>query len=352
MISSSDILNGKILIVDDQKANVILLERMLREAGYVSISSTTDSGEVCELHRKNRYDLILLDLQMPGMSGFQVMEGLKEIEPQDLLIELNLKHQFQVLEGLKEVEPGGYLPVIVITAHPDHKMRALQAGARDFISKPFELDEVLARVHNMLEVRLLLRETNHYIKALEQKIQEVEGKRYMDSRQSDEVKRPGDGIVSVEDGDAGALIQPQVAHEVRVHTLLYIEDKPASLKLVEQIIARRPDIRLLTAVTGHSGIEIARIYQPEVILTDINLHDISGFKVLEILRSDTATAHIPVIAVSANDLPLNVETGLEAGFFRYITKPIKVDELMGALDVSLEFAGKNLPKPHKGLRSS
>jgi diguanylate cyclase (GGDEF)-like protein len=131
MISSSDILHGKVLIVDDQEANVILLDRMLRGAGYVSITSTMDPREVCELHRNNRYDLILLDLQMPVMDGFQVMEGLKEIET------------------------DGYLPVLVITAQPGHKLRALQAGAKDFISKPFEMAEVLARVHNMLEVRLL-----------------------------------------------------------------------------------------------------------------------------------------------------------------------------------------------------
>ena len=176
MISSSDILHGKILIVDDQEANVLLLERMLRSAGYDSITSTMDPTKVCELHRKNRYDLILLDLQMPGMDGFQVMEGLKEIEPQDLLLELPMKHQFQKIEGLEEIEPGGYLPVIVITAHPDHKLHALQAGARDFISKPFELAEVLVRVRNMLEVRLLHAESKNLIKALEQKVQSDKSK--------------------------------------------------------------------------------------------------------------------------------------------------------------------------------
>jgi len=131
LANESDILNAGILIVDDQEVNVALLERMLRGAGYVSITSTMDPNEVCELHRKNRYGLILLDLLMPGMDGFQVMEGLKEIE-------LN-----------------GYLPVLVITAQPDHKLRALRAGAKDFVSKPFDLAEVLARVYNMLEVRLL-----------------------------------------------------------------------------------------------------------------------------------------------------------------------------------------------------
>src|SRR5450759_5987193 len=131
MISSADILKASILIVDDQAANISLLEQMLRGAGYDSIASTRDPHEVCELHRKNRYALILLDLQMPGMDGFQVMECLKEIEE------------------------DGYLPVLVITAQPDHKLRALKAGAKDFISKPFDLAELRARVRNILEVRLL-----------------------------------------------------------------------------------------------------------------------------------------------------------------------------------------------------
>jgi len=148
MISSTDILQGKVLIVDDQAVNVLLLERMLRGAGYDSITSTLEPGEVCPLHLKNRYDLILLDLQMPGMDGFQVMERLKEIEP------------------------DGYIPVLVITAQPGHKLRALQAGAKDFISKPFELAEVLARVHNLLEVRLLHEELHSYNAVLEQQVRE------------------------------------------------------------------------------------------------------------------------------------------------------------------------------------
>jgi CheY-like chemotaxis protein len=172
MISSSDILQGKILIVDDKDVNILLLERMLEGAGYVSIESTMNPSEVCDLHRKNHYDLILLDLQMPGMDGFQVMDALKEIEP------------------------DGYLPVLVITAQPGHKLRALQAGAKDFISKPFELAEVLVRVRNMLEVRLLHGESKNYSKALEQKVEEVEASRDLISRQSEEVKRLYDEIVA------------------------------------------------------------------------------------------------------------------------------------------------------------
>src|SRR5450830_324857 len=115
MISTADILNASILIVDDKEDHVLLLERLLRDSGYVSITSTMDPGKVCELYLKNRYDLILLDLQMPGMDGFQVMEGLKAIET------------------------DSYVPVLVSTAQPSHKLRALGAGAKDFISKPFDL---------------------------------------------------------------------------------------------------------------------------------------------------------------------------------------------------------------------
>ena len=172
MVNAADILNASVLIVDDQQANVRLLERILGSAGYTSVASTTDPLGVCALHRENHYDLILLDLEMPGMDGFQVMEGLKEIES------------------------DGYLPVLVITAEPAHKLRALLAGAKDFISKPFDLVEVRARVHNMLEVRLLHLKTMNYSKALERTVQEVEASREQIRTQSDEVKRLYDELVA------------------------------------------------------------------------------------------------------------------------------------------------------------
>lgn len=186
MINFTDIHNGKILIVDDLPANVQLLKNMLSEAGYISIESTMNPGEVCELHRRNHYDLILLDLKMPGIDGFQVMDGLKEIE-QD-----------------------GYLPVLVITAQPGHKLHALQAGAKDFISKPFILAEVLARVHNMLEVRLLYAKIKSYSVALEQKIEEVEASREQISRQSDEVKQLYDELVAEHKRSIELSAQPGV----------------------------------------------------------------------------------------------------------------------------------------------
>jgi len=124
----------------------------------------------------------------------------------------------------------------------------------------------------------------------------------------------------------------------RLHTLLYVEDNPANLMLVEDLISRRPDIRLLTAGDGLRGIEIARASLPDVILMDINLPGISGIHALGMLAEDPATARIPVVALSANAVPRDIAKGLEAGFFRYLTKPIKVDEFMNTLDVALKFA--------------
>ncbi|MGA9031357.1 MAG: ATP-binding protein [Sulfuricaulis sp.] len=136
--------------------------------------------------------------------------------------------------------------------------------------------------------------------------------------------------------------QARVLHGAALRTLLYIEDNRANMQLVEQLIARRPDMRLLSAGDGTRGIALARTHQPEVILMDINLPGISGIQALKILRADPATAHIPVLAISANAMPHDIKRGLEAGFFRYLTKPIKVNEFMEALDMALELAETEL----------
>ncbi len=148
MLTTLDLLTAKILIVDDQLSNVQLLEQLLSDAGYKNVTATLNPTEVCALHRQHQYDLILLDLQMPGMDGFEVMAGLRA----------NIT--------------DAYLPVIVLTAQPAHKLRALQAGAKDFISKPFDVIEVKTRISNMLEVRLLYKKLEDHNKLLEEKVAE------------------------------------------------------------------------------------------------------------------------------------------------------------------------------------
>jgi PAS domain S-box-containing protein len=146
--------------------------------------------------------------------------------------------------------------------------------------------------------------------------------------------------LKIKNGEVEASIRPQLPPGAPQRILLYVEDNPANMNLIEQLIARRPDMRLLTAVNGTLGIEIARATQPQVVLMDINLPGISGIEAMKILRADPVTAHIPVVALSANAMPRDIAKALEAGFFRYLTKPIKVEEFMETLNAALEFAEK------------
>ena len=194
MLSAADIFNASILIVDDKEANVRLLELMLKGAGYTAITSTMDPQTVYELHRNNHYDLILLDLHMPIMDGFQVMEGLKELEL------------------------DSYLPVMAITAQPGHKLSALQLGAKDFISKPFDRVEVLMRIHNMLEVRLLHSELKRHSLVLEQTMQELRevgaGLRTMEAALSKEKAALDDQVLQLKQANARLVITTIEAHKL------------------------------------------------------------------------------------------------------------------------------------------
>jgi CheY-like chemotaxis protein len=146
--------------------------------------------------------------------------------------------------------------------------------------------------------------------------------------------------VALREAERAASLRPHLPDGTPLRTLLYVEDNPANLELVEQLVARRPDLRLLSAADGNLGIEFARTCQPDVILMDINLPGISGIEAMSILRADPSTAHIPIIALSANAVPRDIEKALEAGFFNYLTKPIKVNQFMDALDVALKFSNR------------
>jgi signal transduction histidine kinase/ActR/RegA family two-component response regulator len=142
------------------------------------------------------------------------------------------------------------------------------------------------------------------------------------------------------DAERATHARPDAVNGAPLHTVLYVEDNPANLELVEQLIARRPELRMLSAADGELGIEFARAYRPEVILMDVNLPGISGIEAMKILRADPSTANIPIIALSANAVPRDVEKALAAGFFGYLTKPIKVDEFMSTLNIALERSNR------------
>ena len=222
MLEPAEILKAKVLVVDDMQANVLLLERMLGGAGYACVTSTVDPRAVCALHEKNRYDLIVLDLQMPGMDGFQVMEGLKPIEK------------------------DGYLPVLVITAQPDHKLRALQAGAKDFISKPFDVAEVLMRVHNMLEVRLLHLEVHRKNDELKKLFDQVVAERKVSERLALHV--PPDSIA------ARLQARPDVTADSFADVTVLIADIVGFSELTPAVSPEQLALLLEEIFTGFDGL--------------------------------------------------------------------------------------------------
>jgi adenylate cyclase len=222
MLEPAEILKAKVLVVDDMQANVLLLERMLGGAGYTCVTSTVDPRAVCALHEKNRYDLIVLDLQMPGMDGFQVMEGLKPIEK------------------------DGYLPVLVITAQPDHKLRALQAGAKDFISKPFDVAEVLMRVRNMLEVRLLHLEVHRKNDELKKLFDQVVAERKVSERLALHV--PPDSIA------ARLQARPDVTADSFADVTVLIADIVGFSELTPAVSPEQLALLLEEIFTGFDGL--------------------------------------------------------------------------------------------------
>jgi signal transduction histidine kinase len=260
MIGSVDILKASILIVDDQEAHSSLLEQTLRGAGYVSITVTNNPREVCELHRKNHYSLILLDLLMPGLDGFQVMEGLKAIDT------------------------GGYLAILVLTAQPDQKLRALKAGAKDFVSKPFDLSEVSMRVHNMLEIQLLHRDAETRMERAEARSELSEtanlAKNQFLANMSHELRTPLNGIIGftefLMDGNPGPLQPKQkeylgdVLNSAR-HLLQLINDVLDLAKVDAGKMELRPEIFAVHKAVGEVAAVIKGIAQKKHIAVRIDI---------------------------------------------------------------------------------
>ena len=281
MVNPSSILNANVLIVDNLEADVRLLERTLHGAGYTSVASTMDPLEVCELHRKHRYDLILLDLLMPGVDGFQVMEGLKEIETE------------------------GYLPVLALTAHPAHKLRALQAGAKDFISKPIDLAEVLMRVHNMLEVRLLHEAARNYGKMLESlalndPLTGLANRRLLSERMSMALvharrNRSGMAVVYL-DLDGFKQVNDTLGHGAGDGLLKMVATRLLATVREEDTVARPGGDEFIVALWDVSGTDSAATATSKLIQAVSQPYDIEGHTV-----SVTTSAGVAIYPVHGED---------------------------------------------------
>jgi len=292
MISPADILNAGILIVDDLEANVLLLEQMLRGAGYTRITSTRDPHAVCPLHRAHHYDLILLDLRMPGMDGFQVMEGLKEIETE------------------------GYLPVLAVTAQPAHKLRALQSGAKDFVAKPFDLAEVLMRVHNMLEVRLLHETALRYSQMLEalalnDPLTGLANRRLLDDRMSMALvhaRRDKSAIAVVYlDLDGFKQVNDTLGHGVGDSLLKLVAGRLVAAVREEDTVARLGGDEFLLALWHVSGIDYAAMVADRAIKAVSQAYDIAGAAV-----NITASAGISIYPDHGEDAETLMKSADEA----------------------------------------
>jgi diguanylate cyclase (GGDEF) domain len=264
MITETDIHNAKILIVDDQESNVQLLEGVLNNANYTSISSTMDPCKVYELHRQNHYDLILLDLKMPGMDGFQV------------------------LEALKDIEADGYLSVLVITANSDCKLRALKSGAKDFVSKPFDMAEVLARVHNLLEVRLLHQRSRSYAKtqefmALHDPLTGLSNRRLLAERVSQAIihAKRYDSIMAVVylDLDGFRQINNTLGHDVGDLLLKLVAARLVAAVRQEDTVARLGGDEFVIAMPHVSNVKGVALAAEKIIKALSQPYSIQGNKV-------------------------------------------------------------------------
>ena len=293
MVSESEIREAKILIVDDQEQNVQLLEHMLAAANYTSVTSTTDPFKVHELHKKNRYDLILLDLKMGGMDGFQV------------------------LDALRVIESDGYLSVLVITANPDAKLRALQSGAKDFVSKPFDMAEVLARVHNLLEVRLLHQKARNHAKtqefrALHDPLTGLANRRLLVERVSQAIihAKRNDGIMAVVylDLDGFRQINNTMGHDAGDLLLKLVAARLVAAVRQEDTVARPGGDEFVIAMPHVNSIEGVELTAEKVIKVLSQPYNLEGSEV-----SVTASAGVglyPLHGKDVNTLLKNADAAL------------------------------------------
>jgi CheY-like chemotaxis protein len=324
----STLKNANILIVDDQQANIDVLTGLLDAKGYTNYETTKDSRQVFKLFDELKPDLVLLDLKMSDLIGYEVMMQLKALIP-----------------------PKSYVPILVLTVDitPESKQKALECGASDFLTKPFDLIEVDLRIKNLLKIRFLHQQLENQNLILEEKVKEgakkiektnielkaAEEKAEQSNKSKSELINQISQAESQEKlpGHKNGLLNTGAEITQNKKTILYVEDNLVNIQLVEQILeTHRPTIRLITSLYGKNAVQFAIDYKPDLILLDLSLLDIHGSEVIELLRAEPKTAKIPLIILSAYAMSRQIEMLLASGSKDYITKPIDIIQFLKTID--------------------
>ncbi len=335
--------NANILIVDDQQANIDVLTGLLDAKGFTNYKSTQDSRQIFKLFDEFKPDLLLLDLKMPNLSGFDVMLQLKVLIPSNT-----------------------YIPILVLTADitPESKQKALECGASDFLTKPFDLIEVELRIKNMLNIRYLHQQLENQNQILQEMVKErtkeiektnIELKVVQENvEQSNKMKSELLNQISQtksqknQDEQISELSKPETGKTLESKIILYIEDNLAEVELVEQILkAHRPSIKLVTNVYGKNAVQFAIDYTPDLILIDLNLPDIHGSEVIKLLNTEPKTSEIPIIILSGYAMSRQIELLLAEGSNDYLMKPIEVLQFLKIVDDRIRKGVKSQKLPDK-----
>jgi len=336
-MNESILKNANILIVDDQQANIDVLTGLLDAKGFLNYTTTKDSRQVFKLFDEFKPDLLLLDLKMPNLSGFEVMIQLKSLIPVNT-----------------------YFPILVLTADitPESKQKALAAGASDFLTKPFDLIEVDLRINNLLKVRYLHQQLENQKLILEEKVKERTKeleKTNLELKVAKEKAEQSDKIKS-ELLNQMTQMKSQKNNNVRIDeltnqqteitlnngTILYVKDNLSNMQLVEEILEKhRSTIRLVTNMYGKNTVQFAIDYTPDLILLDLSLPDIHGSEVIKLLQTEPRTAEIPVVILSEYAMSLQTEKILAAGGAKdYLMKPIDIDQFLKIVDEWIRKSSK------------
>ena len=336
------LIHSNILIVDDQQANIDVLTGLLDVKGYTNYTTTKDSRQVFKLFEEFKPDILLLDLKMPQLSGFEVMTQLKVLIP-----------------------ANAFFPILILTADitPESKQKALACGASDFLTKPFDLIEVDLRIKNLLKVRFLHQQLENQNQILEEKVKErikeleksnielkvaKEKTEHLDKQKSEllnQISKEKDQKNQPERKNQVTKSDAQITQNNG--TILYVKDSLSNIQSVEQILeTERPLIHLITNMYGKNAVQFAIDYKPDLILVDIHLADIHGSEVVIMLQEEPRTAEIPIIILGENAMTLQIELLIKTGVKDYVIKPIDVVKFLKVVDEILGKRSKEKEQLH------